>query len=76
MPFKFQLSDWTLFQGSIRLQMRSVGLAEADNPAATAIPGKDQLMAGSQGFTLRRQPVGEALPRLARSGPFLRYVPL
>lgn len=75
-PFKFQLSDWTLFQVSIRLQMRSIGLAEADTPEATAIPGEDRLQAGIEGFALRRQPVGETLPRLARSGPFLRYVPL
>lgn len=75
-PFKFQLSDWTLFQASIRLQLRSIGLAEAANPDAVAIHGEEQLAPGSQGFALRRLPVGEALPRLARSGPFLRYVPL
>lgn len=75
-PFKFQLSDWTLFQASIYLQLRSIGLAEAGNPEAIAIPGEDQLVPGSQGFALRRLPVDEALPRLARSGPFLRYVPL
>lgn len=75
-PFKFQLSDWTLFQASIRLQPRSIGLAEAGNPEAIVLPGEDQLLPGSQGFALRRLPVNEALPRLARSGPFLRYVPL
>jgi len=75
-PFKFQLSDWTLFQTSIPLQLRSIGLAEAGSPEAIAIPGEDQLAPGSQGFALRRMPVDEALPRLARSGPFLRYVPL
>lgn len=75
-PFKFQLSDWTLLKASIRLQLRSIGLADAGNPAAVAIPGEDQLVQGSQGFALRRFPVEEALPRLARSGPFLRYVPL
>lgn len=75
-PFKFQLSDWTLSQASIRMQQRSIGLAEAENPEAIAIPGKDQLAPGSQGFALRRQPIDEALPRLARTGPFLRYVPL
>lgn len=75
-PFKFQLSDWTLFQASIRLQPRSIGLAEAGDPEAIAIPGEDQLLPGSQGFALRRLPVDETLPRLARSGPFLRYVPL
>ena len=75
-PFKFQLSDWTSFQVSILLQVRSIGLAEADNPEAIAFPGEDQLAPRSQGFALRRLPVDEALPRLARSGPFLRYVPL
>lgn len=75
-PFKFQLSDWTLFQASIRLQPRSIGLVEAGQPEGIAIPGEDQLVPGSQGFALRRLPVDEALPRLGRSGPFLRYVPL
>lgn len=75
-PFKFQLSDWTLLKASIRLQLRSIGLVEAGNPEAVAIPGEDQLAQGSQGFALRRFPVEEALPRLTRSGPFLRYVPL
>lgn len=75
-PFKFQLSDWTLFQTSIPLQLRSIELGEAGNPEAIAIPGEDQLAPGSQGFALRRLPVDEALPRLARCGPFLRYVPL
>ncbi|MFC5552223.1 GNAT family N-acetyltransferase [Massilia aerilata] len=75
-PFKFQLSDWTLSEASIRMQQRSIGLAEAEDPEAIAIPGKDQLAPGSQGFALRRQPIKEALPRLARTGPFLRYVPL
>lgn len=74
-PFKFQLSDWTLFQASIRLQQRSIELAEADRPEAIAIPGEDHLATGSQGFALRRQPVNGELTRLARSGPFLRYVP-
>jgi len=74
-PFKFQLSDWTLFQASIRLQLRTVELTEAGDPEAIVPPGEDQLVAGSHGFALRRLPVDEALPRLARSGPFLRYVP-
>lgn len=75
-PFKFQLSDWTLCQMSIRMQRRSIGLAEAGNPEAIAIPGEDQLMPGSQGFALRRLPIDETLPRITRSGSFLRYVPL
>lgn len=75
-PFKFQLSDWTLFQVSIHLQQRSIGLAEAENPDTIAFPGENQLVPRSQGFAMRRLPVDEALPRLARSGPFLRYVPL
>lgn len=74
-PFKFQLSDWTLFQASIRLQQRSIELVEAEHPDAIAVPGAELLAAQSQGFALRRQPVDEVLPRLARSGPFLRYVP-
>lgn len=75
-PFKFQLSDWTLFQASIPLQLHSIKLADAENPQALFLPGEDQLVPGSQGFALRRLPVVETLPRLARCGPFLRYVPL
>jgi len=75
-PFKFQLSDWTLLQASIRMQFCSIGLADAGNPEAVSIPGKADLMPGSQGFALRRLPVDEALPRLGRFGEFLRYVPL
>lgn len=75
-PFKFQLSDWTLFQTSIPLQLRSIELGDADNPEAIAIPREEQLAPGSHGFALRRQPVDGALPRLSRSGPFLRYAPL
>ena len=74
--FKFQLSDWTLFRASIRLQLHSIGLAETGNADGIAIPGEDHLLQGSQGFALRRLPVDKTLPRLARSGPFLRYVPL
>jgi len=75
-PFKFQLSDWTLFQTSIRLQLRSIELGEADNPEAIAIPREEHLAPGSHGFAMRRQPVDGALPRLSRAGPFLRYAPL
>jgi len=74
-PFKFQLSDLTLFQASILLQLRSIELVDAANPQAIAIPGEHHLTQDSQGFALRRQPLDETLPRLARSGPFLRYVP-
>jgi len=63
-----------LFQASIRLQLRSIELAEAANFEAIAIPG-DHLTRDSQGFALRRQPLDQALPRLARCGPFQRYVP-
>ncbi len=75
-PFKFQLSDWTLFSLAIPLQVRAATLIEETPPIdAPALP-TDALTVGSQGFLIRSQPVAAALPVVSRTGNYLCYVPL
>jgi CelD/BcsL family acetyltransferase involved in cellulose biosynthesis len=74
--FKFQLSDWTLFKASIRLQTRAVRLTEHIEPQALPVPPVDELLEGSKGFVLRSLPVNAPLPPLSRVGQYLCYVPL
>ncbi|RJG16283.1 GNAT family N-acetyltransferase [Massilia cavernae] len=74
-PFKFQLSDLTLFSLEITLQMRAESLV--DNIEAVASPGVpgDALLEGSEGFVVRGMPVCGPLEVLTRVGGYLRYVP-
>lgn len=74
--FKFQLSDWTLFKTSIRLQTRTVRLTDQVEPQALPVPPVDELLEGSKGFALRCLPVASPLPPLSRAGRYLCYVPL
>ncbi len=74
--FKFQLSDWTLFKASIRLQSRAIRLTEQIEPQALPVPPVDELLEGSKGFVLRSLPVNALLPPLSRVGEYLCYVPL
>ena len=75
-PFKFQLSDWTLFSVSIPLQVRAEKLVDQTPPVAAPQPPTDTLMAGSQGFMIRGLPITTELPRICRVGEFLCYAPL
>ena len=75
-PFKFQLSDWTLFSVSIPLQVRSERLVDQTPPVEEPRPPIDECMEGSQGFLIRGLPIGRELPTLSRTGDYLRYVPL
>ncbi|MBT9566866.1 MAG: GNAT family N-acetyltransferase [Thiobacillus sp.] len=75
-PFKFQLSDWTLLSVSLPLQVRAERLVEQTPPVDTLTPPADQLVAGSEGFLIRGLPVAGELPVLGRIGEYLRYVPL
>ena len=75
-PFKFQLSDWTIFSLSIPLQVRAAALVDELPPIYGPIVPTDELMNGSQGFLTRSQPVAAELPILSRSGVYLCYVPL
>jgi len=75
-PFKFQLSDWTLFSVSIPLQVRSERLIDQTPPVEEPKPPIDELMEGSQGFLIRGLPIARELPPTSRMGGYLRYVPL
>lgn len=75
-PFKFQLSDWTLFSVQLPLQMRSVRLSDQISPVAVVEPPIDELMPESQGFVIRSLPVSAPLAILGKAGSFLFYTPL
>ena len=74
-PFKYQLSDWTLASLSLRLQMMSMPLSES--PAAPLpVPPDVPLEEGSQGFFIRAMPLEPGQPVFSQAGPFLCYIPL
>lgn len=75
-PFKFQLSDWTLFSVSLRLQVRAEKSIGETRPMETPSPPTDELIEGSQGFLIRGQPIAAKLPAISRIGDYLCYVPL
>jgi CelD/BcsL family acetyltransferase involved in cellulose biosynthesis len=75
-PFKFQLSDWTLLSVTLQMQMRAERLIYETSPVETPVPPADELMEGSQGFLIRGLPITAELPAISRSGDFLCYVPL
>lgn len=74
-PFNFQLGDFSLFQISLPLQVRTERLADdtpAVNPTALA---HGALAEGSEGFVIRAMPLAQPAPRISRSGKYLCYVP-
>lgn len=75
-PFKFQLSDWTLFSVSIPLQVRSERLVDQTAFVGEPKPPIDELMDGSYGFLIRGLPIARELPSISRTGGYLRYIPL
>lgn len=75
-PFKFQLSDWTLFSVPLQLQELAVGLADEIVPVAVPVLPPDPLMEGSQGYVMRCLPIVAGLPVVSRTGDYLCYVPL
>lgn len=75
-PFKFQLSDWTILSIPLRLQCRSVALTDQASPQTSPSLPIDELMAGSQGFMIRALPIGSDLPNLGHNDGYLCYVPL
>jgi hypothetical protein len=75
-PFRFQLSDWTLFSVPLRLQVRAERLIDETPPVEVPAPPVDALMEGSQGYLIRGLPVAAKLPSISRSGGYLCYVPL
>lgn len=75
-PFKFQLSDWTLFSASLPLQVRAEKLLDVTPPMLAPSPPIHELVAGSQGFLIRGQPIAAKLPVISRVESYLCYVPL
>ncbi|MBS0347632.1 MAG: GNAT family N-acetyltransferase [Proteobacteria bacterium] len=75
-PFKYQLSDWTLLSIPLNLQCRSVPLFGEPATQAIQIPPSSELEQGSQGFMIRALPVVDELPKLSRQDGYLCYVPL
>jgi hypothetical protein len=74
-PFKFQLSDLTLFSLPVRLQVRAERLTDETAPATSLSPPVDELLSGSQGFVVRGLPLQQEVRVLTRSGDFFCYVP-
>jgi len=75
-PFKFQLSDWTLFSTSLPLQVRMEKPFDETPPMEAPAPPTGELMEGSQGFLIRGLPIVARLPAISRIGDYLCYVPL
>jgi CelD/BcsL family acetyltransferase involved in cellulose biosynthesis len=74
-PFKFQLSDLTLFSLSVPLQVRTGTLASDVTPTALPTPPVDELMPASRGFAVRGLPLHAEVRTLTRKGDFFCYVP-
>lgn len=75
-PFKFQLSDRTLFSVSRRLHVRAADLFDEEpDSSPPTLPTKD-LATGVQGFLIRGMPIAEVTPTVSRVGEYICYVPL
>lgn len=72
----FQLSDWTLWRATLKLQSVQFGLADAPPPTADPLPPDFGLEPGSSGYMLRSLPVDGDVPEFTHIGGFIRYVPL
>lgn len=73
-PFKFMLSDKTIFAPTVWLQVREIGLADDASPTVAPTPPTDPLEPRSQGFLIRSMRVaGEQAP-LRKVGNFICYV--
>ncbi len=74
-PLDFRLGEVTLFSVESRLHVRNAEfLGAAGEGEEPGEPGP-ALLADSQGVLIRSHPVAERLPRLARLGHTIRYVP-
>lgn len=72
-PFKYQLSDWTLASVSLPLQVTSMRLGEGEPRDVPEIPDVT-LERGSQGFSIRSLPLAPDQPVLRSMGDYLCYV--
>lgn len=75
-PFKFQLSDLTLFSLILPLQVRAERLVADTAPVSVLHPPVDELLSGSQGFVVRGQPLLGEVRVLSLVDDFFCYVPL
>lgn len=75
-PFKYQLSDWTLFSIRRQMQVRATKLVDKTPPASRLVAPSDALIEKSQGFAIRALPVAEEQPRLGTSGNYIFYTQL
>jgi CelD/BcsL family acetyltransferase involved in cellulose biosynthesis len=75
-PFKFQLSDITLFSVLVPLQVRALKLPEilAQGPASLTIPGPPR--AGTEGFYIHAMPLKCELPAVSRIDDYICYAKL
>jgi len=74
-PFKFQLSDLTLFSVPVPLQVRAMRLVDEAAPSGSFEPPTRELVNGSQGFVVRGQPLQDEVRVLSRTSGFYCYVP-
>lgn len=75
-PFKFQLSDWTLFNITVPLQVRIVKLSDAAHIESTPTPPLDSLSPNSQGFAIRSMPIATRCPAIRFINSYICYTPL
>lgn len=75
-PFKFQLSDLTLFSITCPMQVRAVRLIDRTSPAESLVPPTDPLTADSQGFSVRSLRIATEQPSVSTSGDYLCYTQL
>lgn len=75
-PFKYQLSDWTLFSIGCPMQVRATKLSDRPPPAEHLVAPTDALVKNSQGFAIRALPVAAEQPKLGTSGNYLFYTQL
>lgn len=75
-PFKFQLSDWTLFSVKLPMQVRAVTLMDKTPPMESLVPPTDPLTANSQGFFIHALHVSTVQPHVSTSGGYICYTQL
>lgn len=75
-PFRYQLSDWTLMSARMPLLCRSVGLGEDVPTAQSPSPPREEPETETEGFLLRALPVAAGQPVIESRKGYLRYIPL
>lgn len=74
-PFKFMLSDKTLFAIHLPMQVRQCDLDEIMASALSNAPAIESLPADSQGYLIRSLPIEQEQPVLHSTGDYLLYTP-